>query len=87
MEAMSASLPVIARYDDNLAELINDGQNGFFFFDEESLPGIFDKVISLTKDKRETIIKNALVSIDPYSMERFYENIMEVYTRVRRKKW
>ena len=87
MEAMAAQLVVLARYDDNLADLIQDGQNGFFFFDEEDFEGKLRKVLSLNQEERKRITAAGLKAIDVYSLERFYQNIIEVYTRVRKKNW
>ena len=87
MEAMAAHLIVLARYDDNLAQTIQDGENGFFFFSEEELTDKLEYVIRLDAAKRKRIEAAAIRAIDPYSMEHFYENIYEVYRRVRKKNW
>jgi 1,2-diacylglycerol 3-alpha-glucosyltransferase len=87
MEAMAARLIVLARYDDNLAHTISEGESGFFFFSEDDLVEKFDTVIHLDAAKRKKIEAGALKAIDPYSMQRFYENVYEVYERVRKKNW
>lgn len=87
MEAMAAHLIVLARYDDNLAHTISDDESGYFFFSEEELAQKLENVINLEPAKRKRIESNAIKAIDPYSMERFYENIYEVYNRVRKKNW
>ena len=87
MEAMAARLVVLARYDDNLAHTISEGESGFFFFSEDDLVEKFDTVIHLDAAKRKKIEAGALKAIEPYSMQRFYENVYEVYERVRKKNW
>ncbi len=87
MEAMAAHLIVLARYDDNLVGTIQDGQTGFFFFDENDFDEKLRKVLALDEKRKQEIIAEALKVIDVYSMERFYQNIIEVYTRVRKKNW
>ena len=87
MEAMAANLLVLARYDDNLADVIQDGQTGFFFFDEEGFPKKLRELCALDAPTRNRINSAALKAIDVYSMERFYHNIIEVYARVRKKNW
>ena len=87
MEAMSASLPVLARYDDNLVGTIKDGDTGFFFFDEEDFPSKLDHVINMSEAERKAIIRRGMDAIEPYSMEHFYQSIMEVYQRVCRRNW
>ena len=87
MEAMAAHLPVLARYDDNLVGTIQDGKTGFFFYDEDDFDGKLRKLLTLDPANKKRIIDAALEAIDVYSMERFYQNIIEVYTRVRKKNW
>ena len=87
MEAMAASLPVLARYDDNLVGTIQDGETGFFFFTEEDLAAKLQHVIEMDAGARKRIINNAFKVVDVYSMERFYQNVMEVYRRVVRANW
>ena len=87
MEAMAASLPVLARYDDNLVGTIQDGQTGYFFFDENDFPKRLEFVMNLKQETRQKIISSALEAIDTYSLERFYQRIMEVYRRVVRQNW
>lgn len=87
MEAMASRAIVIARFDDNLSGTIMDGKTGFFFTDEESFSAKCDKIFSLPKEELETIKNNAIEVCDIYSIERFYQNIMEVYKRAIRKFW
>lgn len=87
MEAMAAHLPVLARYDDNLVGVIQDGKTGFFFYDEDDFDGKLRRLLTLDPATKRCIVDAALQAIDVYSMERFYQNIIEVYTRVRKKNW
>ena len=87
MEAMAASVLTLARYDDNLVGTIQDGKTGFFFFDEHDFSDKLNHVITLDEASKERVRKNALAAVDIYSLEHFYENIMEVYTRVCRQNW
>ena len=87
MEAMAARLLVLARYDDNLVGTIKDGETGFFFFDEMDFEEKLRALMKIDLSERNRIEENALETIDMYSLERFYHNVMEVYNRVRKKKW
>ncbi|MCR5349068.1 MAG: glycosyltransferase [Bacilli bacterium] len=87
MEAMASRLIVLARYDDNLVGTIQDGQTGFFFFDEDGFGTKLREVMAMDAPSRKRVNAAALKAIDVYSMERFYHNIIEVYTRVRTKNW
>ncbi|MBO6285049.1 MAG: hypothetical protein J6O18_01890, partial [Bacilli bacterium] len=87
MEAMAAHLIVLARYDDNLVGTIKDGETGFFFFNEGDFDEKLRYALAIDAPKKQHIIDAALEAIDVYSMERFYQNIIEVYLRVRKKNW
>ncbi|OPZ37413.1 MAG: Alpha-monoglucosyldiacylglycerol synthase [Tenericutes bacterium ADurb.BinA155] len=87
MEAMAAGLIVLARYDDNLQGTIADGKTGYFFYDEEDFKEKLSNVITLPIAVKKQIQANAYQAIDVYSMEHFYENIIEVYQRANKKNW
>ena len=87
MEAMASGTIVLARFDTNLADTITDGLTGFFFTDEESFVDKAERILSLDNEKRKTIVDNAFKTVDIYSIERFYTNIMEVYNRALKKFW
>ncbi len=87
MEAMSAGTIVLARFDSQLADTIIDNKTGFFFTDEESLLAKLEKVLSLDDNERQRIISGAYEIVDMYSLEKFYDNIMEVYNRALKKFW
>lgn len=87
MEAMAAHLPVLARFDDNLVGTIQDGKTGFYFLDEEGFATKLENLISMSQEEKDKIIDSALEAIEPYSLERFYQNEMEVYRRVWKENW
>ena len=87
MEAMVSGAIVIARYDDNLNDVIIDGKTGFFFTNEETFAAKVEKIFDMDEEKLNQIKKNALDICDVYSIENFYKNIMEVYNRAIRKYW
>ena len=81
MEAMAAGKMLLARYDENLADVIKDGKTGFFFRNEKDFETQLNKVINLDSGVREQMIKNAYQLVETYSLPRFYTNIIEVYRR------
>ena len=87
MEAMASGTIVLARFDTNLADTITDGMTGFFFTDEESFVDKSERILNLSEEKRQEIVNNAFKTVDVYSIERFYSNIMEVYNRALKKFW
>ena len=87
IEAMASSNFVLARFDTNLSTLISDGQTGFFFFNEEDFAGKLRSLINLDDVHKQRILDNSMKSIDKFSMDNFYFNIIKVYKRVAKKHW
>lgn len=87
LEALASSCVVLARYDDNLKNLIKDGVDGYFYLDEDDLAKHFALVRSLSEEDKKAILKNASSFMEPYSMDAFYSNIMESYERAVKKNW
>lgn len=87
MEAMASSLVLLARYDDTLLGTIKDGENGYFFLDEDDFGKKLEGIIALSPTKSKSIKENAIKGLEPYSLERFYESVHEVYERAIKKNW
>ena len=87
MEAMAAELPVLCRFDNNLVGVIDNKINGFFYQDVGDFENKLRYVLGLPTNELDKIKKNALSSIDKFSEQTFYINIMEVYRRAIRKFW
>ena len=87
MEAMAAGNIVLARFDTNLSGTIVNGKTGFFFTDDNSFVSQVEKIFSLTNEQREAIVKDAYQTVDTYSIDKFYDNIVRVYNRAIRKYW
>ena len=87
MEAMASSLVVLARFDDNLSGTIRDGENGFFFLSEDDFVEKLQRIVDLTEEERKPIIENGILAAEEYSMDRFYNQMHEVYSNVIRRKW
>lgn len=87
MESMASGAIVLARFDDNLTGTIEDNETGFFFTDENSFVKKAYQIYSLTKEEKENIRNNAYKIIQQYSIETFYDNIMETYHRGIKSYW
>ncbi len=87
MEAMASKIFVLARFDENLANVIIDNQTGFYFENENDFSQKLDKIIELDDENKQRIIQNSSELVQNYSLEQFYKNIMEVYKRALRKYW
>ncbi len=87
MEAMAAHLYVMARYDHNLLDVIQDGVSGYFFENEEEFSNKLFKVYKLNKANDKTMLENAIKGIDQYSIETFYNKIIKAYKHVLKSRW
>lgn len=79
-EAMAAGLPVVAKKDPCLEEILVDGYNGYAFETEEELMNGLDQVL-FTKTE-VAFGENSERMMKPYSTEEFGRNIEEVYRKV-----
>ena len=86
-EAMAAGAIILARYDDNLTNVITDSRTGFFFTDESSFIEKLERIFALSKEEKKEIIEEAYKVVEDYSIDKFYENIMVVYERALKKYW
>jgi 1,2-diacylglycerol 3-alpha-glucosyltransferase len=87
MEAMASSLVIFVRYDDTLVSTVKDGENGFFFYDEADMAEKLSKIIDLSPTTRKEINTHALKAIEPYSLEKFYQSVKEVYEHAIKKNY
>lgn len=85
-EAMAAQIPVVAKYDKNLDDLIQDKANGRIFYNDEDLAGILYEVLT-NKEECATMVKNAYDGIEPLSSKCFGENVEKVYMEVERQNY
>lgn len=87
MEAMASGALVLARFDDNLTGVIEDNETGYFFTSEETFIEKVEKIESLSKEEKTVVQENAYRAIEKYSIETFYNSVMEVYLRGIKAYW
>ena len=88
MEAMAANCLVLVKDDETLVDLIDRDKNGFIFNSDDSFVEELNRLFSLSEDEKEKVRKAARKTIvTNYSLEKYYEKIVEVYERAKRKKW
>lgn len=76
IEAMASGVPVIARHDEQLEDIIDDGVNGFFFYQSEELPGLLLDVMNKNLD---SVKEKALEKSQDFSSKVFASKVLEVY--------
>lgn len=87
MESMSSGTIVLARYDDQLNGTIIDGETGFFFTDTSSFIDKAERILSLTDKEKHVIKTNMKKVLEMYSIDKFYEGVIDVYTKAIKKFW
>lgn len=78
-EAMASGLPVVARIDESVSNLLMDGSNARLFRDEKELPEILESLIGNTDTLRLFSI-NAQKSVQEYSATIFAERVLNAYS-------
>ena len=88
MESMAARCLVLVKEDETLVDLIDRDKNGFIFSNEDSFVEELNRIFLLSEDEIEKVKKAAYKTISTnFSLDKFYERIVEVYERAKRKKW
>lgn len=80
IEAMASGLPVVAREDKCLEDILEQGRNGYTFTDAEGLYLGLDRV--LFEDKATNYSENAIQKVSKYSLQEFASQIEKVYEQV-----
>lgn len=80
IEAMASGLPVVAREDKCLEDILEQGKNGYSFTDREGLFNGLDQV--LFQDKQTDYSGNAVAKVQKYSTQEFALQVEKVYQQV-----
>lgn len=81
VEAMAAGLPLLARKDSVLDELLVDGKTGWYFSDASDLAKKLFQLEQLPEEQLKAMKEAALQQIKPLSAEVFYEKALQVYEK------
>ena len=81
VEAMAAGLPLLARRDVVLENLLIDGKTGWFFKDAEDLSDRLLKMRDMPAEQLAEMKTRVLEQIRPLSSEVFYQKAINVYER------
>jgi len=83
IEAMAAGLPVVARKDKCLDDILVNGHNGYDFTNKEELIEGLDKILFSTE--HISYSENAIAKMRKFSTEEFARNVEKVYEEVIRR--
>lgn len=79
IEALASKLPVFARPDDVLEDLVIEEETGFYFQNAQEFAEKLIKYADDSQEQKKLIAENALKRVEPYDSRVFYKKIMEVY--------
>lgn len=80
IEAMASGVPVVAREDQCLEDIVENGQNGYTFTEKEGLYQALDQI--LFTDKTTDYSGNAIQKVSKYSTQEFAFQMEKVYQQV-----
>ncbi len=86
IEAMGAGVPVIARFDECLSNVLIQDVTGFEFTDGDSFVKEVVAFKNLSSEKREELRNSVLAKAEEYSLENFGAKIVKSYTAAIRDK-
>ena len=77
-EAMASNIPVAAKYDESLQELLQDGETGFMFDEDGDCADAIKRVLSDRERAKETA-KRGFDSVQKLSSANFARQVLDVY--------
>ncbi|MBM7556700.1 glycosyltransferase family 4 protein [Halanaerobacter jeridensis] len=81
VEAMAAEVPVVAKYDKNLENMIQDEVNGRVFKEDNELPALLVETLS-NEIKTKQLVKQAYEDAQELSAEQFAKKVESLYYKV-----
>ncbi|MDF9824003.1 1,2-diacylglycerol 3-alpha-glucosyltransferase [Breznakia sp. PF5-3] len=79
IESLAAGLPVFARKDEVLEELVFEGDTGFYFATPEEFAEKTDAFFALSKEQRVAFKQRCMEVVKKYDIENFYTSVYHAY--------
>ncbi len=79
IEAMASSLPVIAKKDDSINNVITHNYNGYVFEDDSELPNLIIDLLDNTQKQKDFILKSNTIAKE-YNANTFATEVIKIYT-------
>lgn len=79
IEALACGLPVFARWDDVLENLVVEGESGFLFDDAQMFAEKLTSYFSLPKEQRQNFRQKAISKVAQYDAKVFCSKVLSVY--------
>ncbi|MBE6129904.1 MAG: glycosyltransferase family 4 protein [Erysipelotrichaceae bacterium] len=82
IEALASGLPLFARHDDVLDDLLEEGVTGWFFESEDELKTLLTVFAVRSREELEEMQEDCLEKVIPYTSDIFGDRVISVYERV-----
>lgn len=79
IEALASGLPVFARPDEVLDDLVIEDKTGYYFTTPQEFASKVDAFFTINEEKRNGIQQNALSAVKKYDVETFVRDVFTVY--------
>ena len=79
IEALASELPVFARPDEVLEDLVLEGQTGFLFKKPEQFAEKVQLFLAMSAEERAAMKAAAKSQVEVYDSRIFYQKVLEVY--------
>jgi 1,2-diacylglycerol 3-alpha-glucosyltransferase len=84
LESLASDIPLLVKYDDNLENLLIEGQNGFSFSEDEDFIRLYHK-IRQEKGLYEHLVKGTKKNLENYSAQNYAKQIEQIYINLLNK--
>ena len=82
IEALASGLPLFARHDEVLDNLLNDKETGWYFEDAKDLARLLTEFVELDDSELEKMSEDCIAHVRQYGSSKFADDILETYQRV-----
>ncbi|MEG2330537.1 MAG: RecX family transcriptional regulator, partial [Anaerorhabdus sp.] len=79
VEALASGLPLFARPDDVLSELVLENETGYYFTTPDEFCEKVKIYLSLSQEEKNALSQHAVQHAKPYDSQEFYRHIFHVY--------
>lgn len=80
IEALASGLPLFARKDEVLDQLITENETGWYYETPEEFVKVYSEFLALSASDRQKITQNVCRKVLPYSAREFAQKVLDVYT-------
>lgn len=81
-ESLASCVPLLVKYDDCLQDVVEQGENGFTFQEDNEFAKRLDEIVS-NKDLHKQLVMNSCASVQKFSAKNYALNVEKIYQKFR----